>query len=228
MGGAWRLASLFPNSRIHCGSQKEACTSLASFLQSSIPGTIDNLVHQSRVLHFSAFHGTHWLKSKTVGFRGILLPSSSEVSSNPLRKEATASFSSGGSSRSEPLPVAPPHWALSSGQWGSWGQVGLQTAPGSISSFCSSLLCPRWSLLLDLTLSSEWFWVQFSLSISASRVAAMASTFWWASHTMARLLSTKLSLFPFWGTPLLEEWGSLDGALPWLQVPFPPHALGGL
>ena len=30
--GAWRLASFIPNSRIHCGSWKEAHTSLASFL----------------------------------------------------------------------------------------------------------------------------------------------------------------------------------------------------
>ena len=31
-GGAWRLASFIPNSHILCGSQKEAHTSLASFL----------------------------------------------------------------------------------------------------------------------------------------------------------------------------------------------------
>ena len=36
----------------------------------------------------------------------------------------------------------------------------------------------------------------------------MASTFWWASYMVARLLSTELSLFPFWGMPLLKEWGS--------------------
>ena len=41
----------------------------------------------------------------------------------------------------------------------------------------------------------------------------MASAFWWASHTVVRLLSTKLSLFPFWGMLLLEEWGSLGQGL---------------
>ena len=56
----------------------------------------------------------------------------------------------------------------------------------------------------------------------------MASAFWWASHMVARLLSTELSLFPFWGTPLLKEWGLLDGALPWLQMPIPPSTLSGL
>ena len=36
----------------------------------------------------------------------------------------------------------------------------------------------------------------------------MASTFWWASCTVAKLLSTKLSLFSFQEAPLLEGWGS--------------------
>ena len=56
----------------------------------------------------------------------------------------------------------------------------------------------------------------------------MASTFWWASHTVARLLFTELSLFPFWGMLLLEEWGSSGWASLWLQMPVPPSALGGL
>ena len=89
------MASPIPNSHICCGSQEEAHTFLASFLQSSNPNTTDNLVHQSRVSHFSAFHGTHWLNSMTTGSGGILSPSSSEVSSNPLKKDATASPSSG-------------------------------------------------------------------------------------------------------------------------------------
>ena len=58
-GGAWRVASLAPNSCIHCGSLKDACTSLASFLQLSLPGTVNSLVHHSRVSHLLAFHGTH-------------------------------------------------------------------------------------------------------------------------------------------------------------------------
>ena len=125
MGGAWRVASPAPNSCICCGSLKDACTSLASFLQSSIPGTVNSLVHHSGVSHLLAFHGTHWLNSKTAGSRGISLSSSSEVSGDPLRKEATAGFSSGGSSKSEPLPLDPAHWILFSGWQRGWGQVDL-------------------------------------------------------------------------------------------------------
>ena len=121
-GGALRSASVIPNSCICCGSQKEAHTSLASFLQSSIPGTANNLVHQSGVLHFSAFHGTHWLNSKTMDSGGILLPSSLEVSGDPLKKDATASPSSIGSSRSELCQWLLPHQTLSLGQCGSWEQ----------------------------------------------------------------------------------------------------------
>ena len=56
----------------------------------------------------------------------------------------------------------------------------------------------------------------------------MASAFWWASHMVARLLSAKLSIFPFWGALPLKGWGLPDGASLWLQMPFPPPALGGL
>ena len=101
------MASLIPNSHICCGSLKEACTSIASFLESSIPGTVNNSVLQSRVSHLSAFHHTHWQNSKTAGSGGVLLPSSLEVSGDPFRKEAMTAFSSGGSSKSEPLPFAP-------------------------------------------------------------------------------------------------------------------------
>ena len=44
-----------------------------------------------------------------------------------------------------------------------------------------------------------------------SRVAATVSTFWWASQTVARLLSTELSLFPFWGMLLLAGMGGSSG-----------------
>ena len=153
------MASLTPNSHICHGSPKDACTSLASFLQSSIPGTVNSLVHHSGVLHLLAFQGTHWLNSKTVGSGGIFLLSSSEVSSNPLRKEATASFSSGCSSKSEPLPLDPcspgPVFGLARQLGTGWSLN--QTWQHLL--FCSSLLCPWRSLLLDLTLSSEWFQV---------------------------------------------------------------------
>ena len=177
MGGAWRVASLTPNSHICCGSPKDAHTSLASFLQSSIPGTVNNSVHHSGVLHLSAFHGTHWLNSKTAGSGDVLSASSSEVSGNPLRKEATASFISGGSSRSESSPSSPssPDLVFGSVQWLGAGWSSNCTCWHLF--FHSSLLHPWQSLLLDLALSSEQFQVQFSLSISFSRVAAMASTF---------------------------------------------------
>ena len=106
-GGAWRVASFEPNSHNCRGSLKDARTSLASFLESSFPCTANSSVQHSGVLHLSAFHGTHQLNSTTGGSGDVSLPSSSEVFGNPLKKEATIGFSSGGSSRSEPLPFNP-------------------------------------------------------------------------------------------------------------------------
>ena len=106
-GGAWRVASLKSNSCNHHGSSKDALTSLASFLLSSFPGMADSSAHYSGISHLSALHGTHWLKSKITGSGGVFLPSSSKVSGNPCRKEATIGFSSSGSSKSEPLPLDP-------------------------------------------------------------------------------------------------------------------------
>ena len=118
-GGAWRVASFEPNSYNCRGSLKDAHTSLASFLESSFPGTANSPVHHSGVSHLSACHGTHRLNSKTAGSGGIFLPSSSKVSGNPLRKEATVSFSSSGSYKSEPLPLDPssPSCVLGSAEW---------------------------------------------------------------------------------------------------------------
>ena len=53
------------------------------------------------------FHLTHWLKSAVSGSGGVFLPSLSEVSGDPHRKEATVAFSSSSSSKSEPLPWDP-------------------------------------------------------------------------------------------------------------------------
>ena len=176
-GGAVRVAYLIPNSCICHRSPKDAHTSLASFLQSSLPGTVDSSVHHSGVLHLSAFHGTHWLNSKTAGSRGISLPSSLEVSGNPLRKEATIGFSSGSSSKLEPLPLDPcsPGPVLGSAGWLGAGWSSNWTWQQLL--FCPSLLHPQQSLLLDLALDSEWFQLQLSLSISSSRVATAASVF---------------------------------------------------
>ena len=190
-GGACRVASLEPKSCNCCGGPKDALTSLASFLASTFPGTAINSIHHSGLSHLSAFHGTHSLKSKIVGSRGIFLPSSSKVSGDPHRKEATVTFSSSGSSKSEPLPLDPssPGCALGLADWLGAGSSANQTWQCLL--FCPSLLGLWQSLLLDLGLDWEWFLVQFSLSISFPRVDMAANTFWCVSCTMARLLSTE-------------------------------------
>ena len=117
-GGAWRVASLESNSHNCHGSQKDALTSLASFLVSSFPGTANSSLHQSGVSHLSAFHGTHRPKSRTLDSRGVFSPSLSEVSGNPCRKEATVGFNSSGSSKSEPPSLDPfsTQWHLGVGR----------------------------------------------------------------------------------------------------------------
>ena len=206
-GGAWRVASLNPISCIHCGSLKDAHTSLASFLLLSLPGTVDSLGHHSRVLHILALHGTHWLNSETRGSRDISSSSSSKVFGNPLKKEATIGFSSSSSSKSEPLPLDPCSLDSVWGQQYGWEQVWSSNQTLQHLLFWSSLLCHWQSLLLDLALDCEWAQVQLSLSISSSRVDMVASTLWWASCIMARLLSTESSFLVLWGAWLLEEWG---------------------
>ena len=106
-GGAWRVASLESNSRICCGSVKDALTSLASLLTSLFPGTANSSSHQSGVSHLSDIPETHQLKSAASGSRGIFSPSLSKVPGDPCRKEATIGFSSGRSSKLEPLPWDP-------------------------------------------------------------------------------------------------------------------------
>ena len=134
MGGAWRSASFIPNSLIHCGSWNKAHASLASFLWSPISGTANNSAHQLGVLHLSALHWTHSLNSVTVDSGGILLPLSSEVPGDPLKKDATSCPSSGGPSKSEPLVVvASSLYSILGPEW--WlGAGGLQTAPDGVSS----------------------------------------------------------------------------------------------
>ena len=200
-GGAWRVASLESSSHNCCGSPKDALTSLASFLASSFPSTADSSIHQSGVSHLSAFHGTHRLKSRIVGSEGVFLPSSSKVSGNPCRKEATVSFSSGSSSKSEPPPSDPssPIGVLGLADWVGAGLSANLTWQHLL--FCPSLGL-WWSPLLDLALDCEWAQVQFSLSISFSRVDTAANTFWCGSRTMAKLLSTESLFFLL----LLEEW----------------------
>ena len=98
------------------GSPNDALTCLASFLASSSPGTVDSSVHQLGVLHLSAFQQTHSAKFETGGSGGTFLPSLSEVSGDPCRKEATAGLSSSGSPKSESpptLPCSPNSWFVS-------------------------------------------------------------------------------------------------------------------
>ena len=106
-GEAWRVALPASSSCSCCGSPKDTLTCLASFLVLSSPGTVDSSIHQLGVSHLSTFHGTHSAKSKMAGSGGILLPSSSDVSGDPCRKEATAGFSSGSSPKLESLPSDP-------------------------------------------------------------------------------------------------------------------------
>ena len=176
-GGSWRVASFEPNSFNCHGSAKDALTSLASFLESSFPGTVDSSIHHSGVSHLSAFHGTHRPKSKIVGSRGIFSSSSSKASGDPHRNEATVSFSSGSSSKSEPPPSDPssPSCVLGSVDWLGAGSSANWTWWHLF--FHPSLLSLWQSLLLDLALDWEQFLVQLSLSFSSSRVATMASTF---------------------------------------------------
>ena len=205
-GEAWRVASLESSSHNGHGSLKDALTSLASFLASSFPSTADSSIHQSGVSHLSAFHGTHRLKSRIAGSGGVFLPSSSKVSSNPCRKEATISFSSSSSSKSEPLPSDPssPGGVLGSADWLGAGSYANLTWWCLL--FCPSPLGLWQSPLLDLALDCKWARVQFSLSISFSRVDMAANAFWCASHTVAKLLSTESLFFLLQAVLLLEEW----------------------
>ena len=88
----------------HQGNSKDALTCQASFLVSSYPGTVNSSIHQLGVSHLSTFQQTHSARFETGGSGGIFSPSSSEISGDPCRKEATASLSSGGSPKSESLP----------------------------------------------------------------------------------------------------------------------------
>ena len=176
-GGVWREASLVSNSHSCCGSMKDTLTFLASFLMSSLPGTANSSSHQSGVSHLSAFHGTHMPKSIISGSGGVFLPSSSEVSGDPHRKEATVGFSSGSSSKSEPLPLDP---SLPSGILGSvdWPGAGLSAnLTWQHLLFYPSPLGLQQSPLLDLALDWDRAWVWCSLSISLSRVDMVANAF---------------------------------------------------
>ena len=101
--GAWNGASLGSSSCIRLRSWNEALTSQASPPMSS-SRTADNSAHQSGTSHFSAFHHTHLADWDMGGSGNIFLSSSSGISDDPCRKEATSAWSCGGSPKSESLP----------------------------------------------------------------------------------------------------------------------------
>ena len=172
--GGWPPLLLIPTSAM--GSPKDACTSLASFLQSSLSGTVNSLVHHSRVSHLSAFRGTYRLNSLRRGlqrcllvfiFRSLWQPSQ-EGGHCQLQFQWLLQVRAFG------------HWTLLTssvlGSVGSWGRFILNQT-WQFLLFCPSLLCHQQSLLSDLDLDCEWFRVQLSLSISSSRVAHCSQCF---------------------------------------------------
>ena len=163
------------------GWLNKACIFCTNLLQLGTPNTTNNSLHQSGVSVVSAFHVTHSWSSHT-GSSG-LGPYSSELSTDPLRKEVTPSSNSGSSpnSKSSAVTSPSPDPRLS---WGGWQGAGL-----SVNCTWQCLLLHsvapyvQQSLLSDLALTSSWLWGwgQLSLSISPLRAAVVASTFWWAS-----------------------------------------------
>ena len=201
-GGAWRVALLAYSSPNHHGSPKDTLTCLASFLVLSSPGTTDSSIHQLGVSHFPAFHWTHSAKSRTAGSGSISPPSSSDVSSDPHRKQATVATNSGSPPKSASPPLGP------SSPYGVSGLVGWLTWQCPL--FLPLSLDLWGSQLLDLTLDHEQALIWLSLSISSSKAVMVDSAFWCILHTLDRLLSTELS-HSWWGLPLLDGWES-----PWL------------
>ena len=213
-GGAWKVASPASSSCSCSGSPKDTLTCLASFLVLSSPGMVDSSIHQLGVLHLSTFHGTYSAKSKTAGSSGIFLPSLSDVSGDPCRKEATVDFNCGSSPKSASLPSNPSLPDSISGL-ADWLGPGL-SAKLTWQHLFLCLSVDLWrSQLLDLIPDCGWALIWLSLSISPSKAIVADSTFWCTSRTMARLLSTELSLL-WQGLLLLDRWES--PGLVWAQA----------
>ena len=105
-GGAWNGASLESSSCICLRSLNEALTCWANLSMSSC-GTVDSSTHQLGTSHLSAFHHTHLVSWDMGGSGDISLFSSSGISDDPCKKEATSAWSCGGSPKSESLPSDP-------------------------------------------------------------------------------------------------------------------------
>ena len=86
------------------GWLNEACICHANFLQSGTSGSDNSSLHQLGVLVASAFHITHSCNSPTGGSGGD--SSSSELSTDPVRKEVTLGSSSGSSPGLDPQEPA--------------------------------------------------------------------------------------------------------------------------
>ena len=161
---------------------------------------MDSSIHQLGVSHFLTFHWTHLVKSRTGGSGGISLPSLSDASSDPHRKEATVGTNSGSSPKSVSLPLDS---SLPDGISGLVGQLTWQHPLFLL------LSLDLWqSQLHNLTLDLKWALIWLSLSISSSKVVVVDSTLWCTSCILARLLSTKLSR-SWWGFLLLDGRKSL-------------------
>ena len=125
---------------------------------------------------------------------------SSGISEDPCKKETTSALSWGGSPKSESLPLDPVlPWSVSGLE--DWLVAGWLEKPTWYHLFFLFLPDSWLSLSLHLCTVPEWALIRYILSISSSKVAVANNAFWCASHTLAKLLSSELSL-SHWGSPL--------------------------
>ena len=87
-------------------SLNKALTCQANLSMSS-SRTVDISAHQSGTSHLSSFHHTHLVGWDMGGSSDISSFSSSVVSDDPCKKEATSAWSCGGSPKSESPPSDP-------------------------------------------------------------------------------------------------------------------------
>ena len=104
--GAWQWYFTSFTSLALLGWLNKAHTFCANLLQLGTPSTANNSLHQSGVLVILAFHVTHLQNSPNGDSGGG--PSSSKLSTYPLRKEVTPDSNSSGSPRSESCGVSFP------------------------------------------------------------------------------------------------------------------------
>ena len=141
-GGASQWSFIFFTSLALWGWLKEACIFCTSLLQLGTPSTANNSLHQSGVSVTLAFHITHLQSSHT----GL---SSSELSTDPLRKEVTPSSNSGSSPTPSNQWSPPPCQTLDFLEVGGREQGCQWITPGNASS--CTLWLPASSGLYSLT-----------------------------------------------------------------------------